>query len=125
MSSSVSSLSLSDDSHAAAKRDFNALILRISDDLGRGDVDKLRYYYKGDLGSRVRAKRNALKILERLEERGLLSYRHILSLENLLQTINRHDLLSYVQSYATKHPNIATSLDQGELDCIDIIIYKL
>ena len=111
MSRSTSFLSLSEsqDPRKKAEQDFKGLIVDISEHLNQQELNVLRYYYKRDLGA-ARDNLNALKILEKLEEKGIFSYQYVSPLNDLLQTVVRRiDLLPSLKSYVDKHPDIVNS----------------
>ena len=122
MSRSGSSLSLSDsqDPHITAEDDFKTLIVEIAENLDNHDVAKVRYCYKRILGGR-RHKLNALSILEKLEEKGILSFKCAPPLEDLLRKIHRHDLLRLVQSYASTHPSVVTNSGSGKYGILKFV----
>ena len=114
MSRSGSSISLlaPHDPREAAEHDFKTLISNTSDALDEAHVDKIRYLYKRDLGAEG-DKLSALKILAKLEEKGIFSFRFMLPLIELLQRIRRFDLVHSVESYAEAHSSIVTDSIQG------------
>ena len=120
MSRSGSSLSLpAQDPREAAEDNFNTLVINISEELEKKDVEKIRYLYKRDLGA-GRYKLSALEILEKLEEKGIFSFRRIFSLKRLLCRVYRLDLVRSVESYAEAHPSIVTV--QGQCSRAKIVV---
>ena len=103
-----------------AENDFKTLVSNISDALEEIHVDKIRYLYKSDLGAEG-DKLGALKILARLEENGVFSFRIVFPLIELLQRIRRFDLVRSVESYAEAHSGIVTDPVQGQLR-LDMIV---
>ena len=109
MSRSGSSLSLPppQDPREAAEDSFRTLVVNISEELEKKDVEKIRYLYKRDLGA-GRQKLSALKSLDRLEEKGVFSFYCVLPLKQLLRNVHRLDLVPSVDSYAEAHSSIVT-----------------
>ena len=109
MSRSGSSLSLPppQDPREAAEDSFRTLVVNISEELEKKDVEKIRYLYKRDLGA-GRQKLSALESLDRLEEKGIFSFYCVLPLKQLLRNVHRLDLVPFVVSYAEAHSSIVT-----------------
>ena len=116
MSQSGSSLSLStaQDPREAAEDSFCTLVMTIADELDKQNVVKIRYLNKRCLGA-GKHKLSALEILEKLEEKGVFSFDHVLPLKQLLQRVDRIDLARSVESYAEAHSNIVKNSVQGLL----------
>ena len=110
MSRSNSFLSLSEfqDPKETAEQDFKGLIVDISEHLNQQELEILRYYYKRYLGA-ARDNLNALKVLEKLEEKGIFSYQYVSPLKDLVRKVHRCDLLPSLKSYVDKHPDIVNS----------------
>ena len=111
LGSSISLLT-TQDPREAAESEFKTLIINISDALEELHVDKIRYLHRRDLGAEG-DKLSALKILARLEEKGIFSFRFVLPLIELLERIHRLDLVPSVESYAEAHSNIVTNSVRG------------
>ena len=114
ISRSGSSLSLptSQDAREAAEDSFSTMVVSISEELEKKDVEKIRYLYKRDLGA-GRHKLSALEILEKLEEKGMFSFHYVFPLKRLLRKVYRIDLVRSVESYAEAHSSIVTNSVQG------------
>lgn len=112
MSRSGSSLSLptAQDPREAAEDVFSTMVISVSEELEKKDVEKIRYLYKRDLGA-GRHKLSALEILEKLEEKGIFSFHCVSPLKQLLRRVHRIDLVRSVESYAKAHSSVIT--DQG------------
>ena len=110
-----------------ASDDFRQLLVQLSDELydeANENQQKIRFLYKRKLG-RGRDKMNMLQMLERLEEKGEFSAYNVEPLEELLRSVERHDLISeYVQPYRMKHTSQLTQAEDGKSSIICAIFKK-
>ena len=78
---------------------FKPMIIQLAQALKPEDVESLRFCYKNSLKAGGSQMKGALEILENLEENGLFTCHNLAPLVELLKNIQRHDLVSTVESY--------------------------
>ena len=78
---------------------FKPMIVQLAQALKPEDVESLRFCYKQSLKASGSQMRGALEILENLEENGLFTSNNVAPLVQLLKDIQRHDLVSTVESF--------------------------
>ena len=77
---------------------YRKLINDISERLGPEDVKCIAHMYDLPAGLR-RSDARALDVLDNLERRGIFTYSNVSSLEDLLRSANRNDLVFHVDQY--------------------------
>ena len=83
-------------------QEYKSLILNIAECLGTEDVRKIAYIQ--NLPAEILCQASSLQVLQLMERHGIMFDYNIRPLANVLELINRHDLVNdHIKQYLSKH----------------------